>query len=115
MPSFTYHGRRIGYTEFGTGPRPIVLLHGLLMDSRMFTKLAPMLAAHGHRVITADMLGHGSSAQPHAMTEYSMPQFGRDALAVLDHLELTQAVIGGTSLGANIALEAAVAAPGRVR
>jgi len=115
MPSFTYHGRRIGYAEYGSGPRVIVLIHGLLMDSRMYSKLAPTLAAHGHRVITVDVLGHGTSAQPPAMTEYSMPQFGRDVIAVLDHLEIAQAVIGGASLGANVALEAAVAAPGRVR
>lgn len=115
MPSFQYRGRRIGYQEHGSGPRTIILTHGLLMDSRMYTKLAPTLAAHGHRVITADMLGHGTSAQPHAMTDYSMPQFGRDVIALLDHLELTQAVIGGTSLGANVALEVAVAAPARVR
>ena len=92
-----------------------MLTHGLLMDSRMYARLAPTLAAHGHRVITADMLGHGTSAQPYAMTEYSMPQFGRDVIALLDHLELTQAVVGGTSLGANVALEVAVAAPARVR
>jgi pimeloyl-ACP methyl ester carboxylesterase len=113
--SFTYRGRRIGYQEHGSGPRPIVLTHGLLMDSRMYTRLAPTLAAHGHRVITVDMLGHGTSAQPHAMTEYSMPQFGRDVIALLDHLELPQAVVGGMSLGANVALEVAVAAPTRVR
>jgi pimeloyl-ACP methyl ester carboxylesterase len=91
------------------------LTHGLLMDRRMYTALAPMLANHGHRVITVDMLGHGSSGQPHAMTEYSMPQFGRDVLALLDHLGIPEAVVGGTSLGANIALEVAVAAPDRVR
>ena len=44
-----------------------------------------------------------------------MPQFGRDVIALLDHLGLEQAVVGGTSLGANVALEAAVAAPERVR
>lgn len=113
--SFTHRGRRIGYQEHGSGPRAIVLTHGLLMDSRMYTRLAPTLVAGGHRVITVDMLGHGTSAQPHAMTEYSMPQFGRDVVALLDHLELPQAVIGGTSLGANVALEVAVAAPARVR
>jgi pimeloyl-ACP methyl ester carboxylesterase len=113
--SFIHGGRRISYTEYGSGPRVVVLIHGLLMDSRMFTKLAPMLAAHGHRVITVDMLGHGASAQPHRMTEYSMTQFGRDAIAALDQLEIAQAVVGGTSLGANVALEAACAAPGRVR
>jgi pimeloyl-ACP methyl ester carboxylesterase len=113
--SFTYHGRQLGYAEHGSGARPIVLIHGLLMDSRMYTNLAPMLAAHGHRVITVDMLGHGTSAQPSAMTEYSMPQFARDVIALLDHLEITQAVIAGTSLGANVALEVCVAAPLRVR
>ncbi|TMQ11580.1 MAG: alpha/beta hydrolase [Deltaproteobacteria bacterium] len=88
MPSFTHHGRRIGYAEYGSGPRIIVLIHGLLMDSRMYAKLAPTLASRGHRVITADMPGHGTSDQPHVMTEYSMPQFGRDVIAVLDHLEV---------------------------
>jgi len=115
MTSFTHRGRRIGYAEHGRGPHAIVLTHGLLMDSRMYTRLAPALAARGHRVITADMLGHGASAQPHEMTAYSMPQFGKDVIALLDHLGLDQAVVGGTSLGANVALEAAVAAPARVR
>ncbi|MBS1118186.1 MAG: alpha/beta hydrolase fold protein, partial [Deltaproteobacteria bacterium] len=89
--------------------------HGLLMDNRMYTKLAPKLAARGHRVITVDMLGHGASAQPRDMTAYSMQQFGRDVIALLDHLQVPQAIIGGTSLGANVALEAAVVAPARVR
>lgn len=91
------------------------MTHGLLMDGRMFAKLVPALAGHGHRVITVDMLGHGSSDQPHDMTCYSMPQFGRDVIALLDHLGIEQAVVGGTSLGANVSLEAAVAAPARVR
>jgi pimeloyl-ACP methyl ester carboxylesterase len=115
MPSFTHNRRTIDYDDHGSGPRVIVLTHGLLMDRRMYTKLAPMLVKHGHRVITVDMLGHGSSAQPYTMTDYSMPQFAKDVIALLDHLGLSEAVIGGTSLGANIALEAAVAAPARVR
>lgn len=113
--SFTHRGRRISFRVHGSGSRVLVLTHGLLMDMRMYTRLAPALAAAGHRVITVDMLGHGESAQPHDMTEYSMQQFGRDVIALLDHLGVQQAVIGGTSLGANTALEAAVLAPGRVR
>jgi pimeloyl-ACP methyl ester carboxylesterase len=113
--SFSFRGRRISYREYGSGPRVVVLTHGLLMDNRMYTRLAPALADKGHRVITVDMLGHGESAQPHEMTSYSMPQFGRDVVALLDHLQVTQAVIGGTSLGANVALEVAVAQPARVR
>lgn len=113
--SFTYRGRRIAYCEYGDGPRALVLTHGLLMDRRMYTKLAPTIAARGNRVITVDMLGHGASDQPYDMTAYSMQQYGRDLIALLDHLGLPQAVIGGTSLGANVALEAAVLAPARVR
>ena len=115
LSSFTHRGRRLSYREYGSGPRAIVLTHGLLMDHRMYTHVAPVLADAGHRVITVDMLGHGASDMPHEMTAYSMPQFGRDVVALLDHLQLPQAVIGGTSLGANVALEVAVGAPERVR
>lgn len=113
--SVSVRGRKIAFREYGHGHRVIVLTHGLLMDSRMYTRLAPTLAAKGHRVITVDMLGHGESDQPHDMTAYSMTQFGQDVIALLDQLDIRQAVIGGTSLGANVALEVACAAPSRVR
>jgi pimeloyl-ACP methyl ester carboxylesterase len=113
--SFVHRGRRISYRELGTGSRAIVLTHGLLMDQRLYSRLAPAIAARGHRAITVDMLGHGASDQPYDMTAYSMTQFGRDVIALLEHLDLPQAVVGGTSLGANVALEAAVLAPERVR
>ena len=113
--TFQHGERRIAFRDFGAGPRVVVLAHGLLMDSRMFTALAPALAARGNRVIAIDMFGHGDSDQPHLMTEYSMTQFGHDVIALLEHLGVREAVIGGTSLGANVALEVAVAAPQRVR
>jgi pimeloyl-ACP methyl ester carboxylesterase len=49
------------------------------------------------------------------MSRYSMSEFARQALALLDHLELDQAVVGGTSLGANVTLELASIAPDRLR
>jgi pimeloyl-ACP methyl ester carboxylesterase len=113
--NFVHDGRRIAYRDYGSGDRVIVLTHGLLMDSRMYTSLAPALAARGHRVVTVDMLGHGASAHPHDMTAHSMTHYGKDVIALLDHLHIPQAVIGGTSLGANVSLEAAVLAPTRVR
>jgi pimeloyl-ACP methyl ester carboxylesterase len=113
--SFTHAGRRITYRTYGSGPRVLVMTHGLLMDSRMFTKLGPTIAARGHRVVTVDMYGHGDSDQPHDKEVYSMPQYGADVVALLDHLGIEQAVIGGTSLGANVSLEVAVQAPDRVR
>lgn len=115
VSDFVHRGLRISYREYGAGPRVVVLIHGLLMDGSMFVKVAPELAARGHRVITVDLPGHGASDQPPDMSLYSMAAFGGDVIALLDHLGLANAVVGGTSLGANVGLEAAVAAPARVR
>jgi pimeloyl-ACP methyl ester carboxylesterase len=113
--SFLFEGQRICFREYGSGPRTLVLTHGLLMDDRMYTNLGPALAAEGNHLVTVDMPGHGGSDQPYEMGAYSMTRFGRVVIALLDHLGLAQAVLGGTSLGANVALEAAVLAPHRVR
>ncbi|HWI75027.1 MAG TPA: alpha/beta hydrolase [Baekduia sp.] len=116
MPSFFEHeGRRLAYTVYGEGPRTTVLLHGLLLSQKMHRPLARALAREGNRVVTLDLLGHGRSDRPRDMTAYSMPFFGEQAIALLDHLEVDEAVIAGTSLGANTALEAAAAHPERVR
>ena len=115
MPTFVHAGQRLAYEVYGEGPRNVVLLPGLLLPSRMHQPLARDLADRGNRVITLDLLGHGESDKPRDMWRYSIPIFGREVVALLDHLELPQAVIAGTSLGANIALEVAVAAPARVR
>jgi len=61
------------------------------------------------------MLGHGRSDRPEDLRLYSMPLFARQVVALLDHLDEESAVIGGTSLGANIALELAVHNPDRAR
>jgi pimeloyl-ACP methyl ester carboxylesterase len=115
VSDFVHRGLRISYREYGAGPQAIVLIHGLLMDGSMFVKVAPALAARGQRVITVDLPGHGASDQPPDMSLYSMHAFGGDVVALLDHLGLESAVVGGTSLGANVGLEVAVAAPERVR
>jgi pimeloyl-ACP methyl ester carboxylesterase len=88
---------------------------GLLLSQKMQTPLANALAERGNRVVTFDPLGHGASDRPREMWRYSMTEFGKQAIALLDHLGLDQAVVGGTSLGANITLEVAVQAPGRLR
>jgi pimeloyl-ACP methyl ester carboxylesterase len=115
MPSFKHGGQRLAYEIYGDGSRNLVLLPGLLLPSRMHEPLAHDLVARGNHVITLDLLGHGKSDRPRDMWRYSMPSFGRQVVALLDHLEIDQAVIGGTSLGANATLEVASLAPTRVR
>jgi pimeloyl-ACP methyl ester carboxylesterase len=112
---FDFDGYRLVYDEYGSGSRVVVLLPGLLFSRKMHRPLAETLAERGHRVLCLDLLGHGDSDRPPEMVNYSMISFGRQALALLDHVEVDRAVIGGTSLGANATLEAAAAAPDRVR
>jgi pimeloyl-ACP methyl ester carboxylesterase len=112
---FSYGGQRLDYTVYGDGPRPVVLLPGLLLSQKMQRPLARRLAQHGNRVITLDPLGHGQSDRPRQMWRYSMPEFAKQTVALLDHLEIDRAVVGGTSLGANITLEVAAAAPERLQ
>jgi pimeloyl-ACP methyl ester carboxylesterase len=115
MPNFTHEGRRLAYTVYGTGPRTTVLLHGLLLSQKMHRPLARALARRGNRVITLDLLGHGKSDRPRDMSAYSMTFFGEQVIGLLDHLDVDEAVLAGTSLGANATLEAAAAHPERVR
>jgi pimeloyl-ACP methyl ester carboxylesterase len=115
MAYFSYEDHRLAYTIHGEGTRTTVLLPGLLLSQKMQTRLATDLASHGNRVVTLDFLGHGASDRPEEMGRYSMPEFARQAVALLDHLKLEQAVVGGTSLGANVTLEVATLAPERLR
>lgn len=135
MPFFKVEGQRLAYTEYGGGPaavtgsgvrgrtarsapgagRALILVHGLLLSQEMHRPLAEDLAARGNRVITLDLLGHGSSDRPRDMWRYSMATYGRQIVALMDHLGIEQAVVMGTSLGANAALEVASSNAERLR
>ncbi len=113
--SFRHDGLQLAYSDYGAGPRAVVLLHGLLFSRYMHDALARALAERGHRVLTLDLLGHGESDRPTDMWRYSMTEFGREVVALLDHLDVDEAAVMGTSLGANTTLEVASLAPERLR
>lgn len=115
MGTFAYEGYAVAYDEYGAGDRTLVLVHGLLMNRRMYERLGPEMAARGNRVICVDVLGHGASEAPTDVAYYSMSAFADQVEALLDHLGLEQAVVGGTSLGANVGLEFGARHPGRAR
>jgi pimeloyl-ACP methyl ester carboxylesterase len=112
---FEYEGHRMVFDDYGAGERVVLLLPGLLFSRRMHRPLAETLADRGHRVLSLDLLGHGDSDRPPEMFNYGMQIFAQQAVALLDHLEIERAVVGGTSLGANVALEVAALAPERVQ
>ena len=112
---FIHDGQRLVYDDYGSGRDVVVLMPGLLLSRKMQGPLARALAERGNRVIAFDPLGHGESDRPVDMWRYSMPLFGEQVIGLLDHLDIRRAVVGGTSLGANVSLEAAMLAPGRIQ
>ncbi len=143
MAYFMFEGQRIAYTEYQPDPpgsaavtpiksvararaaraaertevqeRTVILVHGLLLAQTMHEPLARALAERGNRVVTVDLLGHGESERPRDMWRYSMRFFADQVVALMDHLEVERAVVMGTSLGANTALEIALEEPERLQ
>ena len=113
--TFEYRGHQHAYEIHGEGEQLFVYLHGLLMDRQMNRTLATTLAERGHRVALVDFLGHGQSDKPLHAGSYRMDAYAEDMLAFFDHLGADQAVVGGVSLGADVSLHLAVAAPDRLR
>lgn len=110
MPTFRHDGLTLHYLDHGQGP-PLVLVHGLLWSSRMFVRLRRALP--DQRVILLNVRGHGESDRPTHPDAYSWEAFAGDVIACLDHLGLDRAIVGGLSLGANVALEVGVRHPDR--
>ncbi|MBX6420483.1 MAG: acyl-CoA-binding protein [Nevskia sp.] len=112
--SFRYGEHRLYYETVGAGP-PIVLLHGILLDSLVNRELATRFAAEGFQVILLDLLGHGRSDKTRDPKDYRTDFFADQVIALLDHLGIGTAIVGGVSLGCIVSLHVAVHAPQRVR
>src|SRR5213596_1517506 len=86
----------IYYEDHGAG-LPVLLIHGYPLSGRAWDKQVPVLLKAGHRVITYDRRGFGQSSQP--TTGYDYDTFAADLKALLDHLDLTDVVLVGFSMG----------------
>ncbi|WP_455358513.1 alpha/beta fold hydrolase [Streptomyces sp. SYSU K21746] len=115
MPSALIGSRTFGYDDTGRGDArsgdPLVLVHGHPFDRTMWT---PQLAAFGetHRVIAPDLRGYGTSSVEPGVTPLSA--FASDIAALLDHLGVERFVLGGLSMGGQIAMECYRLFPERV-
>jgi non-heme chloroperoxidase len=86
----------IYYEDHGAG-QPVVLIHGYPLSGRGWDKQVPALLDAGYRVITYDRRGFGKSSQPTEGYEYDT--FTADLSALLEHLDLRDAVLVGHSMG----------------
>lgn len=108
-------GTVLVYDDLGdadSGLAPVVLVHGHPFDRTMWQPQTAALAAAGRRVITADLRGYGASGVVPGRTP--LADFAADAAALLDHLGIVRAVVGGLSMGGQIVMEFHRSFPERV-
>jgi 3-oxoadipate enol-lactonase len=108
---------RIYYEEHGpTNGRasPLVLAYGIGGNADLWDVNVGALAA-GHRLVLWEPRGHARSDSPDDPARYSFARWVLDLKAIMDHLGLRSAHVGGLSLGAGIATRFALAFPARVR
>jgi len=86
----------IHYEDHGAG-RPVVLIHGYPLSGRAWDKQVPALIEAGYRVITYDRRGFGQSSHP--VSGYDYDTFAADLNALMENLDLREAVLIGHSMG----------------
>jgi len=105
------NGISLSYGDSGSGPA-VVLLHGFPLTRDMWQPQEEALVESGFRLITPDLRGFGESEVSEG--PYSMSLFADDLVALLDHLKIDRAIIGGMSMGGYILLNLLERYPERV-
>jgi pimeloyl-ACP methyl ester carboxylesterase len=111
MASFERDGIVFHYVDAGQGV-PFVFQHGIGGDVRQPASL--FVPPKGVRLLCLDARAHGQTQPLGDPSTLTFDVFGDDLVALLDHLSLSRAVIGGISMGAGVALNVAVRYPERV-
>ena len=101
----------IAYRVQGHGPA-MMLVHGFPLSGELFSKNRAALARH-YTVVTPDLRGFGSSTTPD--TKGGVQLYAKDMFAVMDHLNVRKAIIGGMSMGGPVVLEMYREQPQRFR
>jgi non-heme chloroperoxidase len=86
----------IHYEDHGSGD-PVVLIHGYPLNGNSWERQERELLANGYRVISYDRRGFGRSSQP--TIGYDYDTFAADLNALLEHLDLSDIVLVGFSMG----------------
>lgn len=125
MSEFTEHtfttedGIELEYRDYvatGEGRSvPVICLHGLTRNMRDFEEVAPKIASLGFRTITPSQRGRGGSGCDYDPSRYNPDQYTSDMIALLDELDIPNAVFVGSSMGGIITMLLSEREPSRVR
>ena len=111
METAHVNGIDLAYEDTGGNGLVVVLSHGFLMDHTMFDAQVAALRSN-YRVITWDERGFGGTK---ATAPFTYWDSANDVLALMDHLKIDTAIIGGMSQGGFLSLRVALTAPQRVQ
>ena len=112
MPNANFadvNGQHIFYSVHGAGT-PLILLHGGINPDSFGDNLAEL--ARGRQVIAVHLQAHGRT--PDTDRPLRSESMGDDVAALIGHLDLGKADVMGYSLGAGVALQAAIRHPDAV-
>lgn len=110
MPTTEVNGIKLGYDLSGSGPVDVAFLNGIAMSISHWKPVMDAMGG-GYRFIRHDMRGQTLSDKP--VQEYSLLGHAEDLVSLLDRLSIPSAVLVGTSYGAEVAVEFALAYPER--
>jgi pimeloyl-ACP methyl ester carboxylesterase len=111
MPFMRHADIDFHYDEAGAGTS-FVFQHGLGGD--VAQPLGLFVPPPGVRVLALDCRGHGATRPLGDPALLGFTTFAADVIALLDHLEVERAIVGGISMGAGVALRLALSYPERV-
>ena len=95
---------KIHYTNYGNAGRALVFVHGWSCDESYWDRQVEEFE-DDYRVVTIDLAGHGESGTQRE--DWTIEAYGRDVAAVVNHLDLSEVILIGHSMGGPVCIEAA--------
>jgi pimeloyl-ACP methyl ester carboxylesterase len=108
MPFFNRDSLNFHYLDRGTGT-PFFFQHGLGGEVEKIFELIEL--PPGFRLLGLDCRAHGKTVPLGVVEKLGFDSFADDVIALMEHLEIPRAIVGGTSMGAGIALNCALRYP----
>ena len=107
----SFDGTEIAYSVSGNGPKTLLFVHGWTRTSADWADQAAIFA-DGYQTVVLDLAGHGSSGADRE--EWSVKNFSRDVVAVIDQLKVDDVIVVGHSMGGLVAMEMARSASDKI-
>jgi pimeloyl-ACP methyl ester carboxylesterase len=113
MPIARVNDIQLYYEVHGRG-FPLVLAHGYTASTELWQDQVAAFSQK-YRLVIYDARGHGQSEAPADLSKYSLGLFVEDQRALMEHLGIAEAHVGGLSMGGMIAMRFALRYPQMVR